>query len=127
MSTPPPTRVTHRARHRPATQQPHHRPASPDRTCAAAHCPWDDDYNVLPAIQHLLAATAPHPHANEQTLDPQEPDPPMRPHPVSPAATADQNVERQQKESNCTATPQPLPPPKEIHATLASTLPPYGR
>ena len=69
-STPPPAHVTHPAVHRPATLQSHRPPASPDRTCAAAHSPWDDDYDVLPVIQHLLAATAPRPQAHQQTPEP---------------------------------------------------------
>ena len=92
--------------------------------CAAAHCPWDDDYDVLPAIQHLLAARAPRPHAHQQTLDLQEPYQPVQPNPLSPAATADRNAEHQRKEPDRTATPPPLPPPKgKVYATLASTLP----
>ena len=46
----------------------------------------------------------------------------MQPHPVSSAAATDQNAEHQQKESNRAATPQPLPPPKDIYATVASTI-----
>ena len=47
----------------------------------------------------------------------------MQPRPVSPAATADQNVEHQQQEPGRAATPPPPPPPpKDIYATLASTL-----
>ena len=64
----------------------------------------------------------PPPQAHQQTLDPQEPDHPMQPHPVSPAATADQSADQQQKESDRTATRPRLLPPKDIYATLASTL-----
>ena len=46
----------------------------------------------------------------------------MQPHPVSPAAPADHNAQHKQKESDCTATAPPLPPPEDIYATLASTL-----
>ena len=46
----------------------------------------------------------------------------MQTHPESPAATADENGEHQQKESNRATTPPALPPPKDIYATLASTL-----
>ena len=108
--------------HCPATQKPQRPPASPDRTCAAAQCPWDDYYDILLAIQHLLAAKAPCPHAQQHTLNPQEPDHPMQCHPISPAAAADQNTEHQQKGSDRTATPPALPPTKDIYATLATTL-----
>ena len=60
-STPPPVHVTHPAVHRPATRQPHRHPASLDRTCAAAHCPWDDNYNVLPAMQQPTGSHGPAP------------------------------------------------------------------
>ena len=113
------TCVTYPAVHRPATPQPQRPPASPDRTCAAAHCPWDYDYDVLLAIHHLLAATALRPHTNQQTLDPHKPDHPMQPHAESPAATADQSAEDQQQEPDGATTP---PPRKDIYATLASTL-----
>ena len=43
----------------------------------------------------------------------------MQPRPVTPAATADQNGEHQQQEPDRSVIP---PPPKEIYATLASTL-----
>ena len=97
---------------------PQHRPpASPDRTCAAAHC-WDDDYNVLPAIRHLLAATAPRPRAHQQPTEPQEPDHPMPERSISPASTADQNAEHQREEPEpdraATPPPPPPPPPKDI-------------
>ena len=46
----------------------------------------------------------------------------MPPRPISPAATADQKAERQQKETERAATPPPPPPPKDIYATLAGTL-----
>ena len=122
MSTPPPARVTHPEVHRPATPQPHRPPAPRDRMCVAAHCPWDNDYDVLLAIQHLLAATALPPHADNQTLEPQEPHHPVQPRPISPAATADQNAEHQQQEPERAATPPPPPPAEDIYATLASTL-----
>ena len=111
-STPPPAQVAHPIVHRPASPQPHRPPASPDRTCAAAHCPWDDDYDVLPAIQHLLATTARRPQANQQATEPQGPDHPMPPRSISPASTADQNAEHQRKEPNRAATPPPPPPPR---------------
>ena len=46
----------------------------------------------------------------------------MQPRPLSPAATADKNAEHQQNEPYRAAMPPPLPPPKDIYATLASTL-----
>ena len=100
-------------------------PASPDRTCAAAHC-WDDDYDVLLAIRHLLAATAPHPQADQQPTEPQEPDHPMPPGSISPASTADQNAEhqREEPEPDHAATPPAPTAQKKIYATLASTLAP---
>ena len=121
-STAAPTRTTHPTVHRAARQYSHCPSASPDRTCAAAHRPWNDDYNVLPAIQHLLAATTPRPHAYGRTLGPQQPDHRMQPRAVSPAATADQHDQHQQKGSDRTATSPPLPPPRDIYATMASTL-----
>ena len=100
-------------------------PASPDRACAPAHC-WEDDYDVLPAIRHLLAATAPRPQAHQQPTEPQEPDHPMPPRSISPASTADQNAEHQREEPDPerAATPPPPPPPRDIYTTLASTLAP---
>ena len=46
----------------------------------------------------------------------------MQPRPISPAASADQNAEHQQREPDRAAMPPPPPPPKDIYATLASTL-----
>ena len=46
----------------------------------------------------------------------------MQLHPVSPAATADQNAEYQQKESDRAAALPLLPWAKDIYATLASTI-----
>ena len=43
----------------------------------------------------------------------------MRPRPLSPTTTADQNAEHQQQEPDRAATP---PPPNDIYATLAGTL-----
>ena len=96
----------------PATPQPHRPPNSPDRTCAQAHCRWDDDYDVFPAIQHLLAGTAPRPQAHHQATEPQEPDHPMQPRSIFPAPTADQNAGHQQKEPKHAPTPPPPPPPQ---------------
>ena len=110
-SMPPPARVAHPIVHRSATPQPHRHPAFPDRTCAASHC-WDDDYDVLPDIRHLLEATAPRPQAHQQPTEPQEPDHPMPSRSISPASTADQNTEHQRKEPDHAATPPPRPPPK---------------
>ena len=78
-------------------------PASPDRACAPAHC-WEDDYDVLPAIRHLLAATAPRPQAHQQPTEPQEPDHAMPPRSISPASSADQNAEHQREEPDCNTT-----------------------
>ena len=48
----------------------------------------------------------------------------MPPRSISPASTADQNAEHQREEPdpNRAATPPPPSPPKDIYATLASTL-----
>ena len=121
-STPPPACVAHPIVHRSATRP----PASPDRRCAAAHC-WEDDYDVPPAIRHLLAAKAPRPQAHQQPTKQQEPNHPMPPRSISPASTADQNAEHQREEPDPdrAATPKsPPPPPQDIYATLASTLAP---
>ena len=84
-STPPLASIAQPIVHRPATAQPHRPPTSPNRTCAAAQCPWEDDYDVLPAIEHLLAATARRPHAHQQATEPQEPDHPMQTRSISPS------------------------------------------
>ena len=59
--TPPPTCTARPTARCPANQAPHHPPTHHclKRTCAAAHCPQEDDYDVLPAIQHLLASLTP--------------------------------------------------------------------
>ena len=87
---------------------------------------WDNDYDVLTAIRHLLAATAQCPQAHQQPTEPEEPDHPMPPRSISPASTADQNAEHQREEPDPdrAVTPPPPPPPKDIYATLASTLAP---
>ena len=46
----------------------------------------------------------------------------MQPQPMSPEDAKDHNEEQQHKESDRTATTPPLPPPRDIYATLASTL-----
>ena len=114
--------------HHPTTPQPHCPPASPDRVCAAAHCPWDDDYDVLSAIQHLLAATALRQQTHQQATEPQELDHPMRPPSISPVATADQNAEHQQQEPDRAATPPPPPPPRgHLRHTSQHPGSPHGR
>ena len=130
-SGPAGNRTAERARHHPHASPtlsytaPQHAPppASPDRACAPAHC-WEDDFDILPAIRHLLAATAPRPQAHQQPTEPQEPDHPVPPRSISPASTADRNAEHQREKPDpgCAATPPP--PPKDIYATLASTLAP---
>ena len=126
-STPPPAHVAQPIVYRPATPPPHRPPASPDRTCAAAHCPWDDHYNLFPPIQHLLAATAPRSHAHQQATEPQEPDHVMQPRSISPAANADQNAEHQRKEPNHAATSPPPPPQGHLRHTSRHPGPPHGR
>uniref|UniRef100_A0A6T1Z8G9 RING-type domain-containing protein n=1 Tax=Eutreptiella gymnastica TaxID=73025 RepID=A0A6T1Z8G9_9EUGL len=90
------------------------------RRCAPAHCPWDDDYDVLPAIQDLLAATSPHQHQHTHQRaprpEPQEPDHHMQPRPMSPDDTEDHHEEQQQTRPDRAATPPPLPPPQDIYA-----------
>ena len=46
----------------------------------------------------------------------------MQHHRMSPGDAEDHHEEQQQKGSDGTATRQPLPPPRDIYATLASTL-----
>ena len=50
----------------------------------------------------------------------------MPPRSISPASTADQNAEHQREEPDPdrAAKPLPPPPPKDMYATLASTLAP---
>ena len=48
----------------------------------------------------------------------------MPPRSISPASTADQSPEHQQREPDHAATPPPPPPPKDIYATLAGSLAP---
>ena len=50
----------------------------------------------------------------------------MPPRSISPASTADQNAEHQREEPapDRAATPPPPLPPKDIYATLASSLAP---
>ena len=104
-----PTRVVHGS----ATRPP---PASPDRACAPAHC-WEDNYDVLPAIRHLLAATALRPQAHQQPTEPQEPDHPMPPRSISPASTAGQNAEHQREEPDPDRAATPSPPPPQRTST----------
>ena len=126
-STQPAALVAHPVVNLPATRQPQRSPGSPDRTCAAAHRPWDDDYDIVPAIQHLLAATAPRPHAHQQATETEEPSPPMHPRPLPPAATADQNAEHQQQEPDRAATPRPPPRKENLSHTGRHPSPPHGR
>ena len=46
----------------------------------------------------------------------------MQPHPRSPDDTEDHTEKQQQKGPDRTASPPPLPPPRNIYTTLASTL-----
>ena len=66
-------------------QAPHHPPPhhSPNRTCAGVQCPWVNDYDVLSAIKHLLAALTPRRHSHQRAPDPQEPDHHVHPCPMS--------------------------------------------
>ena len=64
----------------------------------------------------------PRPRAGQQPPDPHVPDHHMQPNSMSPDDTEDHHEEQQQKGPDRTATPLPLPPPKDIYATLASTL-----
>ena len=97
-------------------------PYSPGQDVRCTPLPWDDNYDILRAIQHLLAALTQSPNTNQQTLDAQEPNNHMQPRAVSPETTKDQRGEQEQKRSNRTATPLRLPSPRDLYARLASTL-----
>ena len=120
--TPPPTCTTHSTENNPAKQEPHHPHTSPNRTCGGVHCPWGDNYDILQVIRHLVAALTPHQHTHQQPPDPQEPDHHIQPRPMSPNDTEHLHEEQLLRGPEGTPTPPPLQLPKDIYATLASTL-----